>query len=254
MASSGKMPALKAAVTDLLATLEGASDGRDAIKISIVPFDTQVNVGTRLRNEDWLTFDAALDRGQHVERADWRGCLVDRDQPHDVDDAGGRGRQALYPAARCTTGSLAQLQPLTNDFSALRRTTQQMTPSGNTNLTIGIAWGLAALSPGEPLAEAHAFGTPQLDKVMVVLTDGDNTQNRTTSNSTAIDARTRLACQSVKDRKIKLYTIRVIEGNARLLRDCASAADMYYEVRNANELAPAFRRIVDAITTIRLTH
>jgi Flp pilus assembly protein TadG len=254
MSTSGKMPALKDAVRDFLSTLEAASDDRDSVKVSIVPFDTQVNIGTGFRNADWLTFDADLDRNRRVERRDWQGCVVDRTQPYDIDDAAGRGNAALYPAARCGTGSLAELQPLTSDFGALRRTTQRMNPSGMTNLTIGIAWGLSTLNPAEPLGEAKAFGTAQLDKVMIVLTDGDNTQNRYTEDSGAIDARTRLACQAVKDRKVKLYTIRVIEGNRRLLRECASETNMYYEVSNANDIAPIFQRIADEITTIRLTH
>src|SRR5690606_14683884 len=129
-----------------------------------------------------------------------------------------------------------------------------MTPSGNTNITIGMAWGLAALASQEPLPGAKPYDTPALDKVMVVLTDGDNTENRWTHVSSQIDARTRLACDAVKDRKIKLYTIRVIAGNAELLRECASAPDMYYEVRNAGELGPVFQRIAAEITTLRLTH
>ena len=223
MASAGKMPALKAAVRDLLADLERSTD-RDAIKISIVPFDTQVNIGTRFRRADWLTFNAALPGHLRVERRHWEGCVVDRDKPDDGKDYGGSSRSD-YPAATCETGSLAQLQPLTNDFRALRDTVDAMRPSGYTNITIGMAWGLASLSRGEPLAEAEPYDTRNLTKYMVVLTDGDNTRNRFTADEREIDARTRLACREVKDKGVKLFTIRVVEGNRQLLRDCASTTE-----------------------------
>ena len=35
---------------------------------------------------------------------------------------------------------------------------------------------------------------------------------------------------------IKLYTVRVIDGNASLLQGCASKTSMYYNVQNASEL------------------
>src|SRR5262245_23492788 len=174
MATGNKMPELKAAVRDLLADLERSAD-RNAVRVSIVPFDTQVNIGTRFRDAGWLTFDADLDRSQRVDRRHWEGCVIDRDQPDDTKDYGPSSRSA-HPAARCETGTLEQVQPLTNDFSALRRTVDAMRPSGYTNITLGIAWGLASLSHGEPFAEAEPLGTFGVTKYMVVLTDGDNTR------------------------------------------------------------------------------
>jgi len=158
-----------------------------------------------------------------------------------------------YPAAKCETGSLAQVQPLTNDFRALRDTVDAMRPSGYTNLTIGMTWGLASLSRGEPFSEAEPFGTRNLKKYMVVLTDGDNTRNRFSHEPREIDERTRLACREVKDSGVTLFTIRVVAGNRQLLRDCASTTGMYLEVKDASEIQPAFRRILNEIKAIRLT-
>jgi Flp pilus assembly protein TadG len=255
MATSNKMPALKTAVRDLLDVLERASPERDAIRISIVPFDTQVNIGTDFRNANWLDFDAGLDRNLRTSRSNWRGCVVDRDMPYDTSDASPTLAGSRYPAAACTTGSLAQLQPLTSNFRDLRATVGSMQPSGNTNITIGVAWGLASLSASAPLDQAAPSGAGRVSKIMIVLTDGDNTRNRFTSDARDIDARTRKACGEVKSAGIRVHTIRVIEGNARLLRDCAtSATETYHEVRNASELGPLFRRLANEITGIRLTH
>ncbi|MGD9846357.1 MAG: pilus assembly protein TadG-related protein, partial [Variibacter sp.] len=251
MATSGKMPALKKAATDLLNALEKASPDKDAIKISIVPFDTQVNVGTSYRDAKWIIYDADLDRYAQTTRAAWTGCLTDRNMPADTQGDG----SALYPAAKCGTGSLATIAPLTTKFDSLRKTIAAMAPSGNTNLTIGLAWGLTTLTPNAPIGgDAAAFGTKQLQKIMILLTDGDNTQNRYTSNPSSIDARARKACDEVKGKNVKLYTIRVIEGNRSLLQSCATSGDTYKEVANADELGPVFKQITNEIAGIRLTN
>jgi Flp pilus assembly protein TadG len=254
MAEAGKMPALKTAVRDFLNVLENYAYDRDAVKIAIVPFDTQVNVGTGFAGASWLTFDADLPRELRTDRAHWRGCVSDRSMPYDTQDGGQSSADARYPAARCSDSSLQELRPLTNDFGPLRRTVEGMQPSGLTNITIGVMWGLDALTPGGALGGGVAMGTPGVEKIMVVLTDGDNTRNRFTGRVGDIDARTRLACKTAKDAAIKVHTIRVIEGNANLLRECASEPGNYHEVSRASDLDAVFRQIASDITKLRLTH
>jgi Flp pilus assembly protein TadG len=254
MAALNKMSELKKAVGDLLTILQKASPEPDAIKIAIVPFDTQVNIGTDFRNADWLDFNANVPRSHRTPRANWTGCVADRDMPYDTDDTAPTTAALRYPAVACAESSLAQVRPLTGNFRDLRSTVSDMTPTGNTNITVGIAWGLASLSPAVPFDQAVPFGTKGVQKFMIVLTDGDNTENRFTSNGSDIDARTRLVCGNVRKAGVTVHTIRVIEGNAKLLRDCASTVDDYHEVRNASELGPVFRKIANDISAIHLTH
>ena len=100
-----------------------------------------------------------------------------------------------------------------------------MTPTGNTNVTIGLQMAWQTLSPAAPFNAPAA--APDLDKVIILLTDGENTQNRWTSSTSSIDARTQKACDNVKAANIKIYTVRVIDGNATLLKNCATKPDMY---------------------------
>jgi hypothetical protein len=88
---------------------------------------------------------------------------------------------------------------------------------------------------------------------MILLTDGDNTENLFTTTGSQIDARTKLACTNIKADGISLYTIRVIDGNATLLKNCASAPEMYYDVKNASQLSPVFKAIANEISAVRLT-
>ena len=82
---------------------------------------------------------------------------------------------------------------------------------------------------------------------MILLTDGVNTQNRWTSNSVSIDARTLEACSKIKAAGIQLFTVRVIDGNANLLKSCATSPDMFYDVSDASQLSAVFDKIGTAV-------
>jgi hypothetical protein len=108
------------------------------------------------------------------------------------------------------------------------------------------------LTSTSPLTEGASKGTANLTKFIILLTDGDNTQNRWTTTQSQIDARTELACANVKADGIRLYTVRVIDGNADLLRNCATSPSMYYDVQNAAELSSVFNTIGAEIASLHL--
>jgi hypothetical protein len=85
------------------------------------------------------------------------------------------------------------------------------------------------------------------------LTDGVNTQNRWTSSTTSIDARTQKVCDNAKAANIKVYTVRVIDGNATLLKACATKLEMYYEVQEATQLNSVFAAIAANLANLRIS-
>jgi hypothetical protein len=125
-----------------------------------------------------------------------------------------------------------------------------MTAVGNTNVTIGMAWAWQTLSDVAPMTAPSP--APDLDKVIVLLTDGENTQNRFSNSTTAIDARTEKICTNAKAANIKVYTVRVINGNANLLRGCASKPDMFYDVDEAVQLNSVFASIAQNLANLRI--
>ena len=149
MAAKNKMVELKSAVKLLFSILKTNSKVPGDTKIAVIPFSTVVNVGTEHVDAPWMSFDAT------VTKANWTGCVADRDQPNDVKDAAPSGAATLFPAAQC--GSLAKTLPLTDDWDALNAMVDTMTPSGMTNVTIGMAWGWHALTP-EGAVHAGAAG------------------------------------------------------------------------------------------------
>jgi Flp pilus assembly protein TadG len=260
MSSSGKMTALKTAATNFINTLEAVAYEPDSVKISIVPFNTTVKVGTAYSNASWLTKNYLNASPNPYPRtsnpANWDGCVMDRAKPYDVNDSAAvPGTLAtLYPATMCPVAGLAAIMPLSTNFAALRTHIGTMYPTGNTNVTIGVAWGQAVLSDQNPMSGGVAYGDPNVDKVMIVLTDGDNTQNRFGDSLTVMNQQTQAACTDAKGKGIRLYTIRVINGNGTLLRDCATSPSMYYNVTDASQLNPVFQEIAESIQSIRLTN
>jgi Flp pilus assembly protein TadG len=249
MASSGKMTQLKKAVHSLLDTLEKAAKKPDDVKLAIIPFDTMV----RLDQDDdtvapWVTFDTRR------EKRRWQGCVEDRDQPNDAKDTPPdlAVSSTLFPAQDCSNdGALVKMRELTNDWTALHATVNQMNPNGNTNVTIGLVWAWHALTQNQPFNQASA-PDPNLDKVIILLTDGENTKNRWTFISSQIDERTKAACDNVKAANIKLYTVRVIDGNKSLLQSCATNPGMFYDVQQADQLNNVFSAIAQNLANLRL--
>jgi len=148
--------------------------------------------------------------------------------------------------------------PLSYDWTALNNKITAMTAAGNTNVTIGMVWAWHALTAQAPMSEAAA-PAPDLDKVIILLTDGDNTASWKNSNnsdvtsSSAIDVRTALACTNAKAAAIKIYTVRVINGNASLLQGCATTPSMYFDVSAASQLDSVFSSIAQNLANLRIS-
>ena len=261
MSSSSKMTNLKIAAHNLLTTLKNAAKTNGDVKVAIIPFDTTVNLGTSYKNNAWFDVScSALGNPSGCTSSNWKnyweGCVRDRTYPYDTqDDPPTGGAATLYPIYDC--GSLTAQMPLSYDWIALNSKIDAMTPNGNTNVTIGLVWAWHALTAQSALTEA-AVPSPDLDKVIILLTDGDNTESWKNSNNTvvtsqsAIDLRTALVCSNVKAAAIKLYTIRVINGNASLLQACATNPTMYYDVQQASQLDSVFSAIAQNLANLRI--
>jgi Flp pilus assembly protein TadG len=268
MAANNKMNALKTATKQLLASLQNASTKPGDIQVSIVPFAKDVNIGTTKRDAAWLKWDDwEKVNGKWVatgvspnrtytwvpnDRSTWNGCVTDRDQDYDTTTTTPVSTDAktLFVPEQ-NNACPAEMLPLGNDWAALGRLVDQLQPAGNTNQTIGLAWAWQTLVQGAPLD-----GPPPPDKdtqqVIVLVTDGINTQNRFTNNETSIDLRTEKACSNVKNAGILMYTVRVLEGNASLLKNCATRPDMYFSLTASGELVTTFNTIAINLTKLRV--
>ncbi|ADU13785.1 vWA domain-containing protein [Asticcacaulis excentricus] len=184
----------------------------------------------------------------------WGGCLTDRNQSFDVSVAPYATDvvDSNYIAASCSTTALAKVLDLTSDFTSVNTYLSSLSPGGNTNITLGVQFGMEMLSPAEPYTKATAFGDTDVKKYMIIVTDGANTQNRWSTSNSAINARTALACTAAKAQGITLFVVRVEDGDSSLLEACASQSSYYYDLSQASDLTKTMQDIFATINKLRL--
>jgi len=169
------------------------------------------------------------------------------------------------PACNLDFSSFAfPIQFALNDKNAILNTFSQLRPVGDTRINVGLMWGWFTLSPKwqgvwDPARPTLPL-TPaaNVQKVMVLMTDGLNTVYDG-SNGIANDDNTTLAlCQAIQAQGITLYTIgygAAGDVNTALLQQCASTPDKYFLAPTVDQLETAFHSIADDIKypTIRLS-
>ncbi|WGM37785.1 pilus assembly protein [Caulobacter sp. NIBR1757] len=206
-----------------------------------------------------------------------------------------QGYVAKYNRAPTSTGtnsstgytygpnSGCQLSPitrLTDDWTSLKSAVDDMVAVGDTNIPLGLMWGWHLLSPNAPFADGRAYNTPKSTKIVVLMTDGENTmgstgnnnaslynslgyiwQNRlgitsgnTAARKAAMDGRLTTLCNNMKAEKIVIYTVRVevSSGDSSVLRGCASSNDKFYDVQDASQLNAVFNAIAGSIENLRI--
>lgn len=180
------------------------------------------------------------------------------------------------------------VQPLlgmTDDKGTIESAIDAMEARGATMINLGLAWGWRMLSPrwqglwggdmdtnGLPLD----YNTPSMNKVVILMTDGDNTFGSnnytaydilneghigTTSSSTAeniLNSRTSQVCSAMKANNILIYTIAFGTGvsttSQNLLRNCATSPAYYFNSPSASALDSAFTTIANQLNSLHIVH
>ncbi|MFZ3032494.1 MAG: pilus assembly protein [Parvibaculum sp.] len=271
MGSSSKLTTMQSAAKNLIDTVSAAAVNPGDVKIAIVPFTVDVKVGTAYKTADWMKWNwstpktqvcsgnwwsgnySCSDKTYSINPNTWKGCVIDRDQNYDISNAPGSSLNSAtqYPADDDDCYS-QQLMPLSYDWTSLKAKIDSLNASGNTNTTIGLVWGWQMVSQGSTLSSAAAPAN-NLDKVIVFLTDGNNTENRFTTSQSSIDSRTSAVCTAIKASGVIVYTIRVMNGNETLLKNCASDVGKYYSVTSASQLTTVFASIAQALSNLRVS-
>jgi len=261
MADAGKLAAMKTAAKNLIAQLRNDATNPGDVYVSIVPFNKDVNAGQANYTANWLSWTLwdALNGvfnllGLPTNHSSWNGCIMDRDQSYDVNNTAPNPADANLLSWLVSTlfrteqysSCPAQLMPLSNDWTGLNNKVDAMTASGGTNQTIGLAWGWQSLSQGSPLNAPVEDPSYKYQKVIILLSDGLNTQNRWTNDSSQIDARQQLVCNNIKAAGITLYTVQINTGAAAtstVLKNCASDPGKWFVLNQANQIVPVFGQI-----------
>ncbi|RWD66075.1 MAG: TadE/TadG family protein [Mesorhizobium sp.] len=88
------------------------------------------------------------------------------------------------PNYSCTTTPITPLTDVTNadGLVAVKAAIDLMQPNGNTNVPEGMAWGWRTVSSAPPFTEGRPETERGNDKVVIVLTDGENTYSTVSSD------------------------------------------------------------------------
>ena len=199
----------------------------------------------------------------------WNGCITDRDMDYDQKvtapnpaDAGLPAGQAstLFPAEQYDSCPVAMLG-LTYDWAAMNSLVDAMYPNGNTNQPIGLVWGWQSLVGGGPLSAPAMDSNYQYQQIIILLSDGLNTEDRFYTQQTPIDNRMYQTgngsgtCANIKAAGVTIYAIQVNTGGdptSTLLQNCASGTDKFFMLTSASQIVTTFNAIGTNLTKLRV--
>lgn len=274
MASAGKITALKTASHNLLSQLQSAAISPDDVYVSIVPFNKDVKFDPANYASSWLRWDlwdavngkcsntyyttqsscvSHLKTWTPASHSTWNGCVTDRDQNFDTTNDAPAAGSTLYPAEQYSSCPLS-LVGLSNDWTALSNKIDAMQPVGNTNQAIGLQMGWQSLTAA-PFTVPAMDPNYQYNQVVIILSDGLNTEDRWYSNASSIDARQQKVCDNIKAAGITIYSVQVNTGNdptSAILQSCASDSSKFFLLTSAGEIVTAFGQIGTALSNLRL--
>ena len=292
MADAGKISALKTASKNLLAQLKSAAINNGDVYVSIIPFSKDVNAGAGNYAATWIDWSdwddnngsdmttttctqTAGKNGKTKKKCTnsttwvpdnhntWNGCITDRDQNFDITNTTPNPADSSLPPASASTLFPAEqydscpvaMMGLSYDWTALNAKIDAMSPNGNTNQGIGLAWGWQSLTANAPLNAPAEDSKYNYQHVIILLTDGLNTENRWTTDPAQIDARQKLMCDAVKKAGITLYTIQVNTGGdpvSTLLQYCATDSSKWFVLTSASQIVSAFAQIGTNLSRLRI--
>jgi hypothetical protein len=161
---------------------------------------------------------------------------------------------SLYPAEQYSACPQAAMG-LNYNWSSMTSLVNSMSPNGNTNQAIGLQLGWLSLVGGGPFTAPALDSNYQYQQIIILLTDGLNTQDRWYTSQNSIDAREQLTCNNIKASGVTLYTIQVNTGGdptSTLLQNCASSSDKFFLLTSANQITATFQAIGTNLTKLRV--
>jgi uncharacterized protein YegL len=280
VASPNKIQALQTAAHNLLGQLQKAAKNDGDVYVSIIPFTKDVNVDSSNYTQSWVDFtawDAAnkvcSDPKYHsrnkctdnngtwgpAAHSTWNGCVTDRDQNDDTRNTAPASSTA-FPAEQYSVCPVALL-PQSYNWTALNDKIDAMVAAGNTNQAIGLAWGWQSLTAGAPLNAPAKDANFQYQDIIILLSDGLNTEDRWYQDASSIDARQRILCDNIKTAGVTIYSVQVNTGSdatSSVLQYCAGTqprvadASKFFLLKTPTEIITTFGQIATGLSKLRL--
>lgn len=273
-AGQTRLAALKEAANKMIEELYGERDTYDNLFVGISPFNHRVRVGAaKTAGSMWLRENAAstqaikgdvqcTDDREEIRHAQYRTSNfppVENAVPVALFNL-----EALEKLEQDDPCNNAQMTPLRKSKQEILAAVNAMTSDGFTRIDIGTLWGWRMLSPGWRGLWNHAdaslplpYNAPNMNKVMIILTDGKN-EARPEEAAVVPIANANLAtiCSRIKAEGIIIYSVVAHLQDAQtqgLMRGCASTEQHYFFVPPNGSIPDVFERITDSLMNLRIS-
>jgi len=202
MNSNSRLYNLKIAAKDFVDEMvDNSEDGK--LSISIVPYATQVAASGEFLDAFTVTNEHSYSHCVNFETADFNETGIDMTQElqrtmhfdpwtwDPWDDHEGRASGQLVGRPICENSADRQMMVLQKNKTTLKNFISSLSADGNTSIDLGMKWGTALLDPSlqgavDALissgtvssdfdARPHGYGDGETLKVIVLMTDGQNT-------------------------------------------------------------------------------
>jgi Flp pilus assembly protein TadG len=286
MASSNKLTALKTATNNLLTQLQGAVTQNGDVYVSIIPFSKDVNLDSANKSASWIdwtdygtcnrstyTTKSSCESAGHNWTAgnknNWNGCVMDRGDSS-APNSGNYDTNVvapntsitatLYPAEQYSSCTQAAMG-LNYNWSTMTTLVNNMVAAGNTNQAIGLQVGWMSLAGGGPFTVPAMDPNYKYQQVIILLTDGLNTQDRWYTSQTSIDTRQQKTCDNINAAGITLYTVQVNtsgDPTSTLLQKCAGSpgkypdSDKFFLLTSSSQIVTTFNQIGTVLSNLRV--
>ncbi len=138
-----------------------------------------------------------------------------------------------------------------------------MFPNGSTNQGIGLAWAWLTHATSGPFPAPDKDSNFSYQDVIILLTDGLNTQNRYAGNgsdhASAVDDRQALMCTNIKAAQIKIFAVQVAtsgDPQSAMLKTCTSEPNnpnYFSYITQASQMTVKFQNIFKELSKLRLS-
>ncbi|MGF1610113.1 MAG: pilus assembly protein TadG-related protein [Kiloniellales bacterium] len=251
--AGSKITSLRNAANSLVEILYGDRETVNDLWVAVVPFAARVNFQP---HDDWM---------QSLP-SPWNGCGNPRSGALATNDA--PPSSGKWPQFDGRPGNIyygcpsVSALPLTAEKSTITATIDALEAAGSTRTDIGMVWGWRVLSPqwrdlwgGDPTLPLD-YDTPLMEKVAIIMTDGENTPQHTYDPLTVSQTNNQLAaeCTAMKAQGITIYTITFQAPSSldTLYRNCASDPTKFFKSPTNEDLEKTFKIIGAELSNLRL--
>lgn len=287
--SGQKLADLKIAAKDLVDIVVWDDQSQYTSKISLAPFSADVRLPS-----SWN--DAARGTGLPATlslpyackvKGNWTTCnqtynktpcVVERKGINKYTDvAPGLGNFVMTEyrtVSSCSQPAADEVQPLSNNKTTIKNKIEGLQIGGGTSGHLGTAWAWYTLSPNwnsvfPPAGQAAAYGGMHLQKIAILMTDGEyneefdtngvatgsNGAGSAVNGSSVVQAKA--LCDGMKAKGITVYTVGFdLGGNQTAINTltyCATDPGKFYNASSGDQLKQSFRDIALKLTNLYIS-